>query len=63
MKWFEYPFALLGVLLVAALAPPWIWFVNEHLAALDGPTKFLAQLVLPAILLLFLVSWVDPNGV
>lgn len=62
MKWFEFPFALLGVLLIAALTPPWIWFVNEYTGNLGTAAQFIAQFILPAMLLLFLASWVDPGG-
>jgi len=62
MKWFEFPFAILAVLLVAALVPPWMWFIDQHIGELGIAARFLAQLALPATLLLFLASWVDPGG-
>lgn len=62
MKWFEFPFAILGVLLIAAVTPPWVWFVDQHAGEFGMAARFIAQLVLPAMLLLFLASWIDPGG-
>lgn len=63
MNWFEFPFALFAILGVAAVVPPWIYFLNEFTGGMSGPSQFLAWLALPAILLLFLSSWLEPGGI
>lgn len=55
--------ALFGFLTFVVLMPPWIWFVTSHpsTSALQIEAQFLASLALPATVVLFIVSWVQPG--
>lgn len=62
MNAFQIPFALLAFLAFVAVMPPWMWFLNHYSAGLSPETAFIAQLTLPAMVGLFIASWLDPGG-
>lgn len=61
MNVFELPFALLAFLGFVALVPAWMWFLATYPPAqnLSIESQFLANLVLPATLVLFISSWLE----
>lgn len=61
MNAFRFPFALIGFLGFVLVAPGWMYFVYEY-ASLGVESQFLASMVLPALALLYLVSWVQPRS-
>lgn len=63
MKWFEFPFALFTIIAIAAVVPPWLYFIQEYGPELSQQAEFLAIFVFPAMLLLFLGSWLEPGGI
>lgn len=54
------PFAIVAFLGFIALLPVWVWFMNESFV-LPNKDSFLATLILPAALLLFITSWIKPD--
>jgi len=56
------PFALLGLLGFLAVLPGWTWFVTNRTASMPPEVKALIGLALPAVALLYLVSWLQPRG-
>lgn len=63
MKWFEFPFALFTIITVAAVVPPWMWFLDNYLGQLSMTSQFFALLAMPAVLILFLGSWIEPSDI
>lgn len=60
MDVWDFPFALLGFLGFVAFMPAWMFFVYRYEpAVLTAESHFLAQLVLPAAVILFIVGWVQ----
>lgn len=57
MNPYRLPIAIFGFVGLVALMPAWMWFSAEYTASLPTQTAFLAQLVLPAVILLFIGSW------
>lgn len=55
------PFALMTFLALVAIVPPWVWFVNSYpsVSSLSLPSQFLLNMLLPALVLLGLASWVE----
>lgn len=64
MNPFKFPFALMGFLGFVLVVPAWIWFIQEYgpAAQLTTEGQFLATLILPGTVILFLVSWLQPRG-
>ena len=61
MNVFELPFALLAFLGFVALVPPWMWFLSTFPPAqtLSMEGRLLANIVLPATVMLALASWME----
>ncbi|QLD84613.1 hypothetical protein HWV23_02435 [Natronomonas halophila] len=61
MNPFDFPFALLGFFGLVAVMPAWMFFITSYAPMENLPTEaqFLAQLVLPATVALFVVSWLQ----
>ena len=57
MNPYRLPMALIGFIAIAAVVPAWMWFLGEYSTNLPTETQWLAAFTLPAIALLFLVSW------
>jgi hypothetical protein len=55
-------FALFTLLGIIGTAPIWVWYLDNHTAGLTPESRFLALLVLPALVLLFIASWLQPGG-
>lgn len=62
MNPFKFPFALLMVFGFVMVVPAWMFFVDAHATNLTSEGQFLAQLVLPAALVLAGASWLQPRG-
>jgi hypothetical protein len=56
---YRFPLALFAFLGFVAVIPAWSWFMSTYTADLPTETTFLAGLVLPATLALFLASWLQ----
>ena len=61
MNALNLPFALFAFFGFVAVVPPWMYFVGEYGDGLPAEARFLAQLVLPATVALFIVSWINPG--
>jgi hypothetical protein len=61
MDIFDAPLALLGFLGLVAVAPPWFWFINNYsgLSALGPSSTFMINLMFPALVLIFIASWLE----
>lgn len=62
MNPYRFPLALFAFLGIAMVVQPWMWFLDEFPTTLTTEASFLATMVLPATILLFLVSWLQPRG-
>lgn len=64
MNPFKFPFALVGFLAFVMVLPPWMWFLNNYpsVSQLSTEARFLANLILPALLALFVAGWVQPRS-
>lgn len=64
MNPYKMPFALVGFLGFVMVVPPWMWFLDNYPAVsqLSTTERFLANLILPALLLLFIAGWVQPRS-
>lgn len=58
----KLPLALFGFFGFVAVVPVWIYFVQQYSGNLSPESQFISQLVLPATVLLFLASWLQPRG-
>lgn len=58
----QIPFALLGFLGLVAVVPVWVHFYDAYSGPLTTEAEFLAGLILPMMIALFLASWVQPRG-
>jgi len=58
---FELPFALIAFLGFVAIVPAWMWFLSTYPPAqsLSMESRLLANLVLPATVMLMLASWLE----
>lgn len=59
MNAFELGFALLTFFAIVAVIPAWMWFLGNYTAGLPTEARFLAQLSLPALVAMFVASWVS----
>jgi len=61
MDIFDAPFAILGFLGLVAVAPVWFWFVDNYpsVSQISPESQFLVNIVFPALVLLFLASWME----
>lgn len=60
MDIWDFPFALIAFFGFVAFVPAWVFFVYEYPAAqLMAETHFIAQLVLPTALVLFILGWIQ----
>lgn len=57
----EVPLALFAFFGFVAVVPVWMWFVSNYSSSLPPEATFLAQLTLPATVMLFLASWFQPE--
>lgn len=57
----EVPLALFAFIGFVIVVPGWMWFVSNYTGQLPPETTFLAQLSLPATVMLFLASWFQPQ--
>jgi len=62
MSPYSFPLALFAFFGFVAIIPVWMWFLNDRLPGLPLEFQFIAGLVLPAMLLVFLGSWMQPGG-
>jgi hypothetical protein len=58
----KLPFALFAFLGLVAVVPFWLAVSEAFTAGMTTTNAFLAQLVLPATVMLFLASWIQPRG-
>ena len=60
MNPYLFPLALLAFLAFVAVVPAWMWFLNDfsHAEYLTSEERFIAALVLPATVAVFLASWI-----
>jgi hypothetical protein len=56
------PLALIGLIGFVAFIPAWLWFLQDRSAGLPLEVQVLAGMALPALAILFLVSWLQPGG-
>lgn len=61
MNALEFPFALFAFFAFVALVPPIYWFLGEYAPRLPAESQFLATLVMPMVVLLFISGWVEPG--
>lgn len=62
MNPYKFPFALIAFLGFVLVLPPWMWFIESYPTKLSTEGRFMAELILPALVLLFLASWVQPRS-
>lgn len=62
MNWLNWWVPLFTLFAIAAVLPPWAYFVSDYTSGLPVVVQFFANLVLPTMAGLFVVSWVDPGG-
>lgn len=55
----DFPIAILALLSIVTLVPAWLYALDA--SSLSGQTAWVAGLVLPAMVTLYLVSWVRPS--
>lgn len=55
----ELPLALFAFFAFVAVAPAWFYFVHEYGAGLPAESYYLAQLVFPVAVALFIAGWVQ----
>lgn len=58
----QLPFAILALLGFIAILPPWQHFLSTYGPGLTTEAEFIAGLILPMMLALFVASWVQPRG-
>jgi len=61
MNPFNFPFALIGFLGFVLVVPLMSHFIGVYAPGLPAESRFLASLVPPAFVSLFLVSWLAPS--
>jgi len=59
MSPFRFPLAMLSFFGVVAIAPVWVWFLNNHLNSVPPAGRFIAGLSLPGFVLLFIAGWLS----
>jgi uncharacterized membrane-anchored protein YitT (DUF2179 family) len=61
MDVFEFPFSLMTFFAFVAITPAWMWFVSSFPPAtnLSIPSRFVVNLILPALAALALGSWIE----
>jgi len=61
MDVFEFPFAIMAFLGFVLVIPPWMWFISSYpsVSTLSLPSQFLINMLLPALVLLGLASWIE----
>lgn len=61
MDIFDAPLALLGFAGLVAVAPPWFFFINSYsgMSALGPTSTLLVNMLFPALVLIYLVSWLE----
>lgn len=59
MDTYNFMFAVLAFLAFVAIVPAWVWFVFNHpnASALAPEGRFIALMVLPATVTMFILSW------
>jgi hypothetical protein len=62
MNVWYFPFALIGFMGFVMVMPGWMHFLGTHSGNLSTEGQFLISLVLPATVLLYIVSWIQPGG-
>lgn len=55
----ELPLALFAFFGFVGVVPVWMWYISNYSDGLPTEVQFLAQLVLPATVALFLGSWIQ----
>jgi hypothetical protein len=58
----QLPFALFAFFGFVAILPVWGYFLNTYGPGLTTEAEFIAGMVLPMMLLLFIASWLQPRG-
>jgi len=61
MDIFDAPLALLGFMGLVAVAPPWFWFINNYsgVSSLGATSTFMINLLFPALVVIYLASWLE----
>lgn len=62
MNAFEIPLALIAFLGIVMVIPVWMWFKSTYQPDLPMETAFIAGMVLPATVALFIAGWLSPGG-
>lgn len=62
MNAYKLPFALLAFFGLVGVVPVWVYYLDSYTTQLPTEVQFLATLTLPAVVLLFLASWLQPRG-
>lgn len=61
MNWLNWWVPLLALFGLGIVAPVWLYFVDSQLSGMPIHVKFFASLMLPALGVLFVSSWLDPG--
>jgi len=62
MNWMNWWIPLFTLFIIIAVLPPWTFFVSNYTGGLPIHIQFFANLILPALAVLFVAGWVDPGG-
>jgi hypothetical protein len=62
MNAYKFPFALIAFFGLVGVVPVWVHYLDVFGPQLTTESQFLAALSLPAVVLLFLASWLQPRG-
>jgi Sec-independent protein secretion pathway component TatC len=62
MNAMKLPFGIFAFLGFVVVIPFWLTAINEFTAGMTTTNAWLARLSLPAALMLFLASWMQPRG-
>lgn len=62
MNPFKFPFAMFAFLGFVMVVPAWMWFLQSYPTQLSTEGEFLAAMMLPALVALWIVSWLQPRS-
>lgn len=62
MNPYKFFFALIAFFGFVMVVPPWMWVLDNWAGPLSTEGYFMATLVLPAAVVLYLASWLQPRG-
>jgi len=58
----QLPVALLAFVAILAMIPPWMHFIGEFSAGMPTASAWIARFTFPAVVLLFVGSWVGRDA-